>query len=500
MEAAKAAGAEFADIRVGIARSVAVWPPWPPAMSFTVGYGIRARVHGTWGFQHGSVLTTDAVTTAARGAVAGAARYAATNRRLAAHASASTRRPFLTDLAPTPVVTGEWSVPFEIDPFAVSLDDYYRVIGTLANTTARVHRNGNIRCLGLGWEDETRIFASTDGSLVTQYTLRDMQETKGGTNLPDDLGGGVKIDLPTRDLPTRGFELALRQDTVDYLLTGMEEAVRLRELPFRPFDDLGRYPIVFDGASFANIFGVTASQALDGDRVAGIEADASGTTFLMPPEEILGAANPIFSPLLSARADRSIPSSMAVQWDDEGIVPEPYTIIDHGRVVDYHTTRETAPLLADWYAKHGRPMRAHGGAVAAMVTNVPVGSAGHVHVAPATDALSVYDLARDLNHGFIVRGGHASANAGLDLATMNDGFVLEIKRGQPVARSRLDMLQFATKPILKEKLVALGGSNSIRTAVLGTDKGVPWHRVPSQVSAPAALCKDVDVVSWVLRS
>jgi predicted Zn-dependent protease len=317
----------------------------------------------------------------------------------------------------------------------------------------------------------------------------------GQAILPDSTGGAISVDLPGRDLRCGGFELAMDPTVVDYLLTGMDQAVRLRELPRRPFQDVGRFPVVFDGVSFASVMGMTVSQALDGDRVAGIEADASGGSFLVPPDEILGATTPQFSPLINAAVNRALPSSLAAQWDDEGVVPEPYTIIEHGHVVDYHTTRETAALMSEWYAKHGRPLRAHGSAIAPTPASLPAGSGAHVHVTPAANRATLDDLARDIQRGFIMIGGDASSEPGLTLTCMNSDLFVEVQRGKLVSRTNVTM-QFPTKQMLKEKVVALGDAHTLRTARAWASKGVPWEGIPQLVTAPAALCKDIDVISW----
>jgi len=491
IDAARAAGAEVADIRVGVQRMISVPPiPFNPGASLTVGYGVRARVGGVWGFQHGSVLTVDAVTAAAKSAVEGASRYTTVNARLGQSS--------VVALAPTPVVTGEWSTPMSIDPFSVPVDDYYRVIGTLRETTSTAFRNHGGGCLGLGWNAETRVFASTDGSLILQRRMTGGSGISGSATLPENQQDAVPVDLPGFELQSGGFELALRNDRVDYLLTGMDEAIRLRELPRRPFQDVGRFPIVFDGAAFGNIFGATASQAADAERAAGIEADASGTTFLVPPADVLAAPVPQFSPLLTASVDWALPSPAAVRWDDEGVAPEPYTLVERGHVADYHTTRETAPLLAEWYAKRGRPLRAHGCAVAPTPASLPMSGGGHLRVAPATSRASVYDLARDIAHGFIVVGGDVRVEPGLTLSTLAPDHVIEIQRGVPVSRTFVT-LQLSTKELLKNKIIALGDARSQRTSSVVTEKGIPWEAIRQPVTAPAALCKDVDVVSWMYR-
>jgi len=487
MEAAKAAGADFADVRIGMQRTISVVAlPYPPGARLNIGYGVRARVNGTWGFQHGNVLSPDAVAATARGAVAGARRYAAANQRLG-YTDA-------TALAPASVVTGEWHGPNEIDPFAVPLDDYYRVLDTITQSTIGVYRNVRVGNGPLKWTAETRVFASTEGSLVTQYTMRGGPWVQGAVTRPDT-GDGAAMAVEQRWITSGGFEVALVTDWVSYLMTGVEEARKLSELSFRPFRDVGRFPVIFDGASFGSLIGMTVSQAVDADRASGVEADASGGTFLAPPDEILGASAPQFSPLLNVHVDRALPYLNAVGWDDEGIAPEPYTIVDHGRVVDYHTTRTTAPMFADWYAKRGRPLRAHGGAVSPSPTNLPSCTPGHVYVEPATTPVSIEDLAREIQHGFILKGAIAGVESGLTLA-MTGGIALEVQRGKIVGTTQLTF-QLATKKFLSGNLVALGGPDTRWTSMVETSHGVPPLAIESPVTAPAVLCKDVDVVTWL---
>jgi len=489
VDAAAAAGAEFADVRVGMQRQMSVPSlPYSPMASMTVGYGVRVRVRGTWGFQYGSMMTTDAVTSAARSAVVGAVRSAATNERLG--------RKTMRQLAPVPVVTGEWRSPCEIDPFTIPLDDAYRIVGAISETTAKVHRNHFVGGGSIDWRAETRVFASTDGSLTTQHFMRGGPRLSGATTLPENTMDKVYLDLPGLEETSAGFETVLRPDWIEYLQTGVDEIIRLRELPVRPFLDVGRFPIVFEGASFANIVGNTVNSALDGDRVMGIEADASGTSFLVPPDEILDAATPQFSPLLTVTIDRRLPSTAAVQWDDEGVVPEPYTAIDRGRVVEYHMTRETAPMLAEWYAKHGRPLRLRGTGIAMTPANIPVCGGTRMSVQPASTHARIDDFTKDMMHGFYVRSGWANPEPGLTAGTCGTSTVVEIVRGKPVSRTMLS-LEFVTKTLLKDKLVAIGDATTVRPTLIDTFKGIPYQQVLQLVSAPAAFCKDVDVFAWL---
>jgi predicted Zn-dependent protease len=277
-------------------------------------------------------------------------------------------------------------------------------------------------------------------------------------------------------------------------MAGLDDAIRLRELPHRAFADVGRFPVVFAGAAFGHLFGNTVNPAVDAERAAGLERSASGTTYLVPVDDVLRAREPQFSPLLTATSGRALPSTAAVGWDDDGVAPESYTIVDHGHVVDYHTTRETAPLLAEWYATHGRTVRAHGTTVATSPTSVPIGGTGHVTVAPTSQRATLDDLSRGMTHGFVMRDSGVTADMGLTGGVIAGGAV-EIRNGMPVARVNL-LLQFVTSRVLHKQLDALGDTSTVRTVYNTVTKGIPWQGCPQPISAPAALIKDVDVITW----
>jgi len=492
IDAAQSAGADYADVRVGVLRYVKVPEyPWPPDVGMFVGYGIRGSVNGTWSFQHGEVLTTDAIAMSARSAVEGARLYSTINAQLAT----VSRRPPASAWAPVAPAVGVWHAPMEIDPFDVPIDDYHRAFEALQATTAPVEQNARVGSGSLDFQAETRVFASTAGSLVTQTFVQGGLGIGGGATLPENRMDYVDVDVPGTQTNVGGFEIVLRPDWIPRTMAGVDEAIMLRELPFKPFTDVGRFPIVFGGRAFASLVMNTVSLGLDGERAAGLEADASGTTFLAPIDEVLGTNNPQFSPLLTVRSSRKLPAVEACGWDDEGVAPEDYTLVERGRVVDYHTTRETAPLLAEWYAKHNRPIRSHGTTVASLATYLPIGGHGHLQVQAAAGKATMQDLYRDISHGFVVREGNANSDMSLTGGTFNTRLVLEIKNGTPVCRTNI-MMQFTTKRILQKQLVTLGDASTARTEILRMDKGVPWQGIGVPVTAPAAFVKDVDVVVW----
>ena len=118
-----------------------------------------------------------------------------------------------------------------------------------------------------------------------------------------------------------------------------------------------RYDVVVDARVMAQLVGRTIGVAAELDRVLGFEANAGGTSYLAPPAEMLGTFQ-LGPELLNVRANRSRPEGLAtIRWDDEGVEPEEYDVIRDGVLVDYHTTRDLAGELRDWYAARGRPAR-----------------------------------------------------------------------------------------------------------------------------------------------
>jgi len=494
MDAALQSDVEFADIRVGTQRQYDISAAGMGGLSSAVGYSVRVRAQGTWSVKHGTALTTDAVTSTAR--------EAAVTARNAAAVNATLRRTKLggldtLELAPAPVVTGEWHVPVEVDPFTVPFDDTVRLCESLAGLGPRFGHVGTLA--SVRWTTETIVFASTDGSLVTQTLPRAIPNFGAVAWLPSSTGDTVYVALAGAEPASRGYEIVLATDLPDRYRAAAEEAIRLRELPITTFDDVGRYPIVFGGSAFAALAATILSPALDGDRIFGFEADASGDSFLVPIDDALHAATPAFSPLLTMSAHRALPSPVAVGWDDDGVTPEPYTLIEHGRVVDVHTTRDTAPLMAEWYRQRNQPMRSHGCSVTASPTGAPVGGGSHVVVHPASTTISNESLWRDMTHGFFMRGLRVNPSPTLSSAAASSGYGLEIKHGKPIARlNPYEPLRIsvAARSLFDKQMVALGGSNTVGTGFETLSKSMPWQRLWQPATAPAARCDNVDVIKW----
>jgi len=491
--AATQAGAGYADVRCG--EQHRLYLSWSNRVELGVSiestftYGIRAMVDGAWAFTHGSEPTADAVAASARDAVTMAKTY----------------RPFVVhrgELAPSPVVTGEWATPVKIDPFEVPLREHHAMLDSYDQLRRRVPQPKAMLAPGLkcDWTRETRVFASSDGSLTTQQ-LRGVYPSIGAAAAYN--GAWMTLALVPWVAASGGYELLAdptRYET-EYLAVA-ETVARYLYLPAMIMD-VGRYPIVLDGASTAALVGNTIGPALELDRVLGDEAGASGTSYLSPPLELLGTT--IASPKLSITATRALPTACAVQWDDEGVAPHEYPVITEGRLVDYHTTRATAPALASWYATQRQPMRSHGCATVTEASRPVMLRAPHLRMAAGSSASSVETLYKDVKEGIFVTGAGKFESdqqfaSGMIVAKnagdLQNGALLKIERGKLVGRIVKNGLELFTKKLWKEQLMALGDERTVQPRDIEISKGMPWRSAPHSVSAPAAFFKDVNVIGF----
>jgi TldD protein len=483
--AARDAGAAYADIRLSERHNL--WIQYFGADPLTMlgaefTYGVRVMIDGAWAFVHGTAPTVDAVVTSVQQAVATARGYG----------TLETRR---IDLCPAPVATGEWVMPIQLDPFTIPLRDQISLMDAFAGAVSRVLRTGT-GTIAFNWTRETRIFGSTEGSLTTQTLWRFDPEFGIGS----DAGmRPVKLHLLQPNWPCAGgYEAVAGPHLQEEIKAVAEEAARLAAIPRRAIE-VGRYPIVFDGVMTGRLFGRTLGGALELDRALGLDADASGTSQFAPPGQLLGTQ--VTNRLLTVTGDRAMPTLPAVKWDDEGVEAHSFQLLKDGHLVDYCSSRQTAALLGDVYARRGMPVRSHGCAGAPNVENPILVRAPHLTVAAGTKSTTLNDLIKDMSHGLLVRDrgwmmtDQQLASGMITFAEWNtDGLLLEVVRGRIVRRVNKNALQFNTKRLWKT-LAALGDANTSQTSNFNLYKGQPWHSAPMSATAPAALFTEIDVIS-----
>jgi TldD protein len=481
LDAAQNAGASYADVRVAERQQCSLGVLGGMIGNLTLTpefmYGVRVIVDGAIAFVHGSVPTVDALSMAARNAVATARGYARLNGKK-------------VELAPVPAITGEWETPMQLDPFSVPVMDQLALMLALGKAARARTSFGHAEFL---WTRETRVFASTEGTMLTQTLHGAQSEVRVGAN---KLYYTPPIVLPVVLPSAGGYECITVPGLQDEIKQSAETAAELAALP-RGTLDVGRYPVVLDGATLGATAVQTLGIALELDRVLGHELGAAGSSYLSPPRDVVGTM--IASPMLSVTANRALPSITAARWDDEGVAAESLPLITAGRLVNYCASRDTASAL-----DMGTPSRVTGCVTAPDADDQGYIRVPHLTIAPVTASARLEELCAGITRGVLVRNVDDTAvdqqlASGFMLFEESDTGAFEIIRGKITRRLEGNGLQFTTARLWKS-LSALGDRSTVRPAALQLIKGQPETRCWQTASAPAGLFKEVDVITLKKRS
>jgi TldD protein len=492
VDAARTAGAAFADVRVtgmrrfnwGAGFNGAGERPGmsPPRLEFSTAYGVRAAVDGAWGFAGGYVLTPEAIAQVARRAVS----RAKGNRP---------RRPRTLELAPVArVENGLWAPPIAQDPFAVPVGEQADL--ALAALAAAAGVRGVLSGIfGAGWQQSLTVFASSEGSLTVQRLTRGGPGARVWGRSRDDNGLGDE-DVASLRQGWYGYEALSRvDDLAGELRQAAERAVAKSGPPDPPPVpvEVGRYDLVLSGWAVAHVLRATLVPALDLERALGYQANRAGTSFAAPPTDILGKYQ-VASPLVTLRADRTRPHDFAtVGWDDEGVPAGEWTLIKDGVIVDYLTSRHTAVELAPLYRARGEPLRSRGCMVGSGAT-WPEISTPNLTLEPGPAGVSLDDLIGDVKRGFYIDGG---APGGSDQQLLSGQFigggVREIRNGKLGREVNGFAFQILTQPFWKN-LDALGGPETVKEG--GVTFSAPLRPLRGHTArASAARVRQVNVLN-----
>jgi TldD protein len=478
LDAARSAGATYADVRFTVTRTQEFMYGRPPTDMELIGVGVRALARGCWGFVASPAWTLDEMARLGADAVAQAKDNAwpgVPRVALAGH--------------PQPAV-GEWAAPVERDPFDVAIEEKLDYINA-AMSYVRTFRNASVTSR-IAFARQQRTFASTDGAFCTQTTYT-------------TLGNGSFFNVSAADLSTSrhasrnapiitptsaGYEVFAKANLMDLIPQLYDDAREmLTAEPAMP----GRYDVVFDGYAAAPFVGQTIGIPLELDRALGLEANAGGTSYLAPPADILGV--PFGARALTVTANRSEPGGAAtVRWDDDGVTPEPFTLVRDGTIADYATSREHASALAAWYQRQGMPVQSHGCAASGSAMDVPLIHTPNLAMQPADAGGSVEQLIAGVKDGYAVFGSTLLMDQQALTGRARGHLVYRIKNGKRVGTVDDLAILFRSREFWKN-LTAVGNGGTVRTVGMTASKGQPVQSTSHSVSAPALCVKDVTVVT-----
>jgi TldD protein len=484
VEAARAAGAAYADVRLTHTRTRLFGLRVTDIKDAEeVVVGVRALVNGYWGFASSPVWDVEEMARLGREAV----------HQAKVNALGQTR---VVELAPAPpVADGHWVTPVEIDPFEVSpleISDY--VSGLYVFVRRFPHFTLGTVVPYQCWVQE-KAFASSEGSYCTQRLYR----SEGNLNViyvpePQSMLGGWVDTLTPAGV---GWELYKGQPIREQLRQVMEELKEDWKLPEKPVE-VGRYDAACDAWTVAQLLDNTLGTATQLDRALGYEANASGTSYLTDPFAMVGSYAAA-APAITLTANRSEPGGAAtVAWDDEGVKPDELTLVKDGVLADFQTTRESAGWLKEYYGKRGTALRSHGCANAPSALEAPLGHTPNLALAQGREKRDFDALVAQVGTGLAIKSGAVDIDF-QGASGLGTGKFYEVKRGKRVARIAGAAFLFRATELWKG-LTALGGGASVRRYGTTASKGEPAQQTYHSVTAPPAVFKQLTVIDAMRKA
>lgn len=470
VDAARSAGASFADARIGRYKRQNISTRERQITGVqdaeTIGLGVRVLLRGTWGFAATRALSADDVSRAVREAVA----VANANR--------------LPGVPPVELAPGEkhgrqtWKSAFTTDPWDVPLEQKAEL---LFAANAEALRVPGVRFVngGMAFVKEEKHYANTDGSIISQTIIR--------SDLPYVVTAvaGDNSDFQSRGNAVqpmgRGYEYIVAQDLLNAARLWAEQAAeKLRAKSV----EIGKWDIIATPSNLFLTIHESIGHSTELDRALGHEANMAGTSFLAPPEQRLGHTR-VGSELMNITGDRSQDGSCAAMgYDDDGIQPKAFDIIRNGVFVDYQTTRELAPMLDWWYRKQGKPTRSHGCCHADSWSSQQFQRMPNVSLMPGEKDHTLDDIVAATDKGIVM---HSRGTYSIDQQRYNGQFgaqlCYEVRGGKIVGQLKDVAYQMRTTDFW-QSMDMIGGKRSYELGSTFSDgKGEP-----GQVSAVSHGC------------
>lgn len=404
---ARAAGASYADMRVGRNQSESLFAREMKLQNASyaaeTGFGVRVLMNGSWGFAGSNLLSEAEI-----------ARMVALAVEMAQANALIQTQPIVIEALPE--VHETWVMPVKTDPFGIATDVK---AATLLSVADAVLSNGADFCFSvLHFVREEKFFASTGGSTIFQSRHRCMPYFRA--TAVDKTAGkfATRESLP----PPRagGWEYVESCGLVeDAVRAGAEVREKLGAKPVEP----GIYDVVIAPDNLFLTIHETVGHSTELDRALGWEADFAGTSFVTPDK--LGTLQ-FGSPLMTVLADRTQDGGLAtIAFDDDGVRTSgaEFPIIENGIFKNYQMALGQAQYI-------GRE-KSNGCAYCDSPMAFPIQRMPNISLQPNPQATSLEDLFGGIERGvYIVGAGSWSIDQQRDNFQFSGQLFYEINNGK----------------------------------------------------------------------
>src|SRR5580700_1439257 len=375
-------GASYADARVADDRSRALSTKngkvGGASDSESSGIGVRVIADGAWGFAASDDLSRAAVeATAAR-----AVDTARASSRVKQHD---------IKLAPEKPVTAEWTTPFQIDPFTISVEQNIDLLLQI-DSELRSVAGVTLAETNMNFRREEQWFVSSEDANIHQ--------TKYTTGVGYAAYAFAGSEIQKRSYPNsyggqwqnKGYELIGELKLLENARRVGEEAVALLKAEQCPE---GVFNIILDSSQLGLQIHESVGHPIELDRVLGMEANFAGTSFLTIDKlRTLRYGSDLVNVVADARQEHG-PGLGTFGFDDEGVPAQCTPIITNGLFTGYLSSRETAHTIGE--KRSGGTMRAEGW------NRLPMIRMTNVSLLPGEKPLSLEQLIASTDHGILMQ-------------------------------------------------------------------------------------------------
>jgi len=380
LDTATQRGATYADVRLVGERSRALSTKngkiGNASESQSEGFSVRVIVDGAWGFACSADMSRRSVEATSAQAVE------------IAKASAKVKQNDIR-LVPEPAVTAEWTSPYQIDPFTISMEQNLALLAKI-DRELRSISGVTLAETNLNFRREEQWFFSSEGSNIHQTKY-----TTGAGYVAYAFAGS---EIQKRSYPNsfggqwqnKGYELIDELKLVENARRIGEEAVALHSADQCP---QGVFDIILEGSQLGLQIHESIGHPIELDRVLGMEANFAGTSFLtLDKLRTLKYGSELVNVVADAREEHG-PGLGTYAFDDEGVPAQSTPIITNGLFTGYLSSRETASLVG--LPRSGGTLRAESW------NRLPIIRMTNISILPGEKPLSLEQLISSTDHGIL---------------------------------------------------------------------------------------------------
>lgn len=481
LDLASSRGVQYADIRlIPLSKSeeISVKNGVVENLEYSeaAGFGVRVLIDGVWGFASSFRISEKEI---------GRVVELALN---IAKASGLTKRRETKLSAALIWKKANYVGASRIDPFKVSLEEKVDLLVKADQSMRQESRKVKVTEGDLSFNRFRKIFASTEGSYITQ----EITVSGGGISAKAVEGDEVQIrSYPNSfrgNFATRGYEFIESMDLLKHAPRVAKEAEELLTAPDCPEMETD---LILMPSQLCLQIHESIGHATELDRILGTEITYAGGSFLTPLLDQLGSFR-YGSPLVNITADATLEGGLgSFGFDDEGVEAQKFALLEEGILKNLLTSRETVVEVNE---KLGREhFKSSNGTMRSSFTNrIPLIRMTNIYMEPGESELeAIIDsttdgILMDTNFSWSIDDLRKNFTFGVEVAR-------EVKNGK-VGRLFKNSLYTGITPIFWNSCDAVG--NDKQWEIYGTPncgKGQPGQIMSVGHAAPPARFRKVKI-------